>query len=146
MKLTYKDITSYADLNDIWTYLDSMLLKQITAQRLNMPGKHASLYIDDELIGAGGISQHWRGVGDAWLVVTPNGWLYRFSLYKGIKKCLHNWMQELGLWRVEAVIKAEQIYGPSHRLMNHLNFQFEGTQSMFGPDKSDYHRYALLRN
>lgn len=144
-KARFESITCHADLTDVLPYIDGPILQQIVMQRMKMPGEHAKLYIDDELIAAGGINQHWPGVGDVWLIVTPWGSLYRKTLYKTLKKGFHNWVERMGFWRVECVIKAEKIYGPSLRLVSHLGFVFEGTQTMFGPDKSDYHRYAWLK-
>jgi hypothetical protein len=143
--IRYRSITCSDDLYSVLPYIDGPVNQQIVLQRLKMAGEHAALYVNDELVGAGGITQHWSGVGDAWLVITPWGSLYRKTLYKTVKKTLHNWMEQLGLWRVECVIKAEFIYGPSLRLVSHLGFQFEGTQVMYGPDKTDYHRYALVK-
>jgi hypothetical protein len=106
-------------------------------------GPNTAFLIDDQVIAAGGFQLCHAGVGDPWLVMTPEGKQHVRPLYRAIVAWL---LEQLEVWqihRLQSAVHRDNLKAMA--LLWHLGFHCESTLQQFGPDRTDYYLYAWVR-
>jgi RimJ/RimL family protein N-acetyltransferase len=94
---------------------------------------------DDGVIACGGVRKLWTGVGEGWLFVSRR----RPPLMaRALWRLLPNAMAELGLWRLQASVRADD--PAALRLARWLGMTDEGGMRAYGTDGADYRRFAMV--
>jgi len=98
---------------------------------------------EGKVIGCGGVSLYWPGVGQAW-AVYPN-WVTKFKreAFAYTKKGLDIILTDHEIWRVEAYCRAD--YAKYGRFLEHLGFRRICEISKFCPDKKNAYLYEIVR-
>ena len=99
--------------------------------------------INDEIIGAGGLIILWPGVAEAWLLTGNLTNKFSLSFHKTITKGLRLLIDSMGLHRVQAVVY--QYNDIAIKWIERLGFVCEGLMEGYGPDQSNFWRYALIK-
>jgi hypothetical protein len=98
--------------------------------------------LDGKPVIAGGICPYWPGVGLGWIAASPamreHPVLMGRLAWKIFKKILPDF------WRVEAVARADR--PEAHTFLIRLGFKPEGLAQQYGPDRSDFVRFAWVRS
>ena len=119
-----------------------LILGSETLERYSMVvGPAKTLIIDDKIIGCGGIEPVWRGVGDAWLLLSRYLFEYPIAVGKHCKKMLPEMSRSFH--RVQALVLADFVKGV--QFVNALGFEYEGIMKSYGPNREDFLRYVILR-
>jgi hypothetical protein len=108
-----------------------------------MQGPGFTLMFEDKVVASAGVMVLWSGVGEAWFRGSPL--IYKFghtkkvilSSVEGFKM-----IKDSGFWRIQCTILKD--WQPAIRYVNRLGFKYEGEMRMYGPDKRDFLRYALV--
>jgi len=95
------------------------------------------------ILACGGLIMHWRGVAEAWLVTTDQVAMHPVVFHRTIIRIFKVLMESMGLWRVQIAIKAG--HRVSCKWVLRLGFREEGPAPRYGPDGSDYLRFAWVR-
>lgn len=112
-------------------------------ERLECAGNGFSLFSGSgQLIGCGGIGIYWTGVGEAWFVLTQQVDQYRFSFHRTVVRTMQEIIYTQNLHRIQGTIRCGD--ARAVRWAERLGFRFEGTMWGYGPDGSNYWRFALL--
>jgi len=85
----------------------------------------------------------WAGVGEAWVLFSPEVVNHKVSIRRNVKKYLKKIIEDNNLHRVQAHVQCE--WGLAIRFVESLGFKIEGKMLKFGFDKSDSYLYALTR-
>lgn len=104
-------------------------------------GPAYTLFKDGEIVTIGGVAKLWKGVGEAWALVSQPV-KHPVLFHKTIKTMLDFIIKNERLHRVQAVVFVNNIAG--HRWIESLGFQGEGILKKYGPDKQDAVRYARV--
>lgn len=96
---------------------------------------------EDGLIYAvGGVVPLWQGVGEAWMIPTIHSKKKKIALGRGLRMCFDYLHDSLKMHRVQAAAKVG--HTDAHRLLEFIGMQNEGIMRRYGPDGSDFVRYA----
>jgi hypothetical protein len=96
---------------------------------------------DDGLIYAAfGIVPLWHGVGEAWMVPTVHSKARKVALGRALRIGFDDLCNELKMHRVQAAAKVG--HNAAHRLLEFVGMKSEGVMHRYGPDGSDFVRYA----
>lgn len=100
-------------------------------------GPAITMLLGDTVLAIGGVLRLWPGVGEAWMMVAPEGRQRGVALYKTMKVFLDNCE---GFHRIQTSV----LYGHSvaHRCIMQLGFIPEGMMVHYGPNKENYVRYV----
>lgn len=94
------------------------------------------------VIGCAGFALLWQGRAAAWCLLAPDiprpAWL---GIHRAVAARMAQ-LPALGVRRVEA--EAQFNFLPGNRWLRLLGFELEGLARRFGPDGSDFNRYARL--
>ncbi len=104
-------------------------------------GPGFTLLYEGQTIAMAGVMVLWKGVGEAWFRGSP-------LIYEHKKKVMEasvegmKMIKDSGFWRIQCVVlkdwEAATVY------VGRLGFKFEGEMRMYGPDKRDFLRYAIV--
>ena len=106
----------------------------------NGPGY--TLLVRGRIIVCAGVVLFHARAGEAWVVSTPEVEKYPVLFHKSIKRGLGFIMEEFELNRVQALVSAQ--WPRAGAWIERLGFSREGIMAAFGPDGSDYIRYAKV--
>lgn len=95
----------------------------------------------DFVLAIGGVIKYWEGVGEGWMMVSPEGRKKVFSLYKTVDSFLQA-CADNGYHRIQTCVLVG--YKDAHRLVMKLGFIPEGMMVNYGPNKENYIRYVRL--
>jgi len=129
--------------------LDSLTPEAITelAELRQSNGQCVSGWVDGKVMGCGGIDLMWEGVGEVWLMLSPDIDSYslktRMNAYKTISEGLEELIQNNNLIRCQAWGRVG--FHRSHTLFKHLGFTPEGVAEKYMPDGEDAILYARIR-
>ena len=101
-------------------------------------------FVNGECIGVGGIEHLWKGVGEAWIILSPDVSKYPLSTYIVLKDGLRQLIEDNELFRIQSWVRVG--FDKAHSLMKHLGFEPEGTARKYTPDKVDCELYAIVRD
>jgi len=101
-----------------------------------------SAWLNERLIGCGGLVQHWRGRASAWCVIGRDipraAWV---AIHRGVRARIEQ-APALGLWRVEAYVALGFVPGARWAAM--LGMEREGLAAGYLPDGGDAWLYARV--
>lgn len=104
-------------------------------------GPAFTLLYKDKVVGCAGVMVLWPGVGEGWFRGSPLIYEHKEKVIEasvaGFKMIKDN-----GFHRIQAVVLKG--WGAANRYVKTLGFEFEGEMRMYGPDKRDFLRYALV--
>jgi|SRR5215469_3624610 len=93
------------------------------------------------VLGCGGFRRYWSGVFEAWLAVKSSDIAYQHKIQ--MVRFIKQRFKELSAHRIQATISSKRIVDID--FIQYLGFQREGMLRKYGPDKSDYYLYALVK-
>lgn len=103
--------------------------------------RHGYAVVDRGVIYAVfGIVPMWQGVGEAWMVPTVHLKKRRVAASRHMKIGLDELINYLKVHRTQAAVKVG--FKEAHRLVQFVGMENEGLMKKYGPDASDYVRYA----
>lgn len=99
--------------------------------------------IGGQVVGCAGFILRWQGMAEAWAYISPDipraAWL---KVHRYVQARMHDAHEQLGVWRVQADVKSGFVAGMRWALL--LGLQSEGVMRRYGPDGSDFVRYAKV--
>ena len=103
--------------------------------------KHGFAVLEDGKIYAiFGLVPLWPGVAETWMIPTKRLKAKKFSASRHMKEGLDQLIDELKVRRAQAAVKVG--HTEAHRLVQFVGMQEEGLMKKYGPDGSDFVRYA----
>ncbi len=114
------------------------------AQQTEEDGLSMTGYVNDEIVGCGGIRKLWDGVGEVWLMLSPNTALYPTKTYECIREGLQKLIDENDFVRLQAWGRIG--FTKAHTLFKHLGFKAEGIARKYTPDQCDSILYAIIKD
>tara|TARA_R100001510_G_scaffold57150_1_gene64328 strand:+ start:7466 stop:7885 length:420 start_codon:yes stop_codon:yes gene_type:complete len=97
---------------------------------------------EDKPIAIAGINLLWDGVAEGWIVLGKESESYKFQIAKTVKIMLQRMISDNNLFRLQASVCVDD--KKAIRFTQWLKFTEEGIMRRFGPDGSDYMRYAWV--
>lgn len=132
-----------------------ILTQQLNAKELHLRAEHKkyALYleqvgmsftalINNKPIAAGGIYMLWDNVAEGWVMATNDVWQYSIIMARHFKKKTDVLIETSKIKRLQTTVKADFKLG--HKFAEWLGFEKEGLMKYYGPDGSDYYRYARI--
>ncbi len=115
------------------------LAEQTEIDNLSMTG-----LVDGVIIGCGGIRELWTGVGEVWLMLSPE--VNRFPIRTGevILDGMRALIEDNDFFRLQGWCRVGFV--KAHTLFKHLGFKVEGTARKYTPDKVDCILYAKVED
>ena len=101
-----------------------------------------SLIDEDDIVACAGVSAMWDGVAEGWIVLSAYAAKHRVSVARYTERLFDDIMKHNNLWRIQASIHTTD--EKAIRFAQWLDFEYEGIMRKFGPDGSDYFRYARV--
>lgn len=115
-----------------------MMLKLVPAY--TQP-KHGFAVMEDGVIYAMfGLVPIWNGVAEAWMVPTKSLKRRKLAASRHMYDGMNQLIEELNVRRAQAAVKVG--HKEAHRLVQFVGMQEEGLMKKYGPDGSDFVRYA----
>lgn len=105
-----------------------------------MPGRGHAIMEDGQVYAAWGLAPVWDGVAEGWMIPSKIIDSRKVSVSRAIRQQLERDIVRLKLHRVQAAVRKD--FTDAHRFIQFLGFESEGMMHKFGPDGSDYERYA----
>jgi len=99
-------------------------------------------FVDGKPIAAGGIFILWENVAEGWVLATNKIWNHKLTMAKIFKKRTDVLIKENKIKRLQTAVKADFELG--HKFAKFLGLETEGLMKHYGPDGSDYIRYARI--
>ena len=96
----------------------------------------------DEVLACAGVSTMWNGVAEGWIVLSKYAIKHRVSVARYTEQLFDGIMKDNSLWRIQASVHTTD--EKAIRFAQWLGFEYEGVMKKFGPDGSDYFRYARV--
>jgi len=97
---------------------------------------------DGRVIACGGVHIMWNGVGEGWLVMSTKAYEMPITVARCTVKLFKTIMENNDLWRIQASVHSGD--NQSLRYAEWMGFENEGIMKKFGPDGSDYYRFARV--
>lgn len=101
-----------------------------------------TLFEEDVVLGIGGVHNIWNGVGEAWLLLGKEAFARPRTVARHTVNMFDHMQEEYKYQRIQASIAVKD--GKAKRFAEWLGFQNEGIMRKYGPDGSDYYRYAKV--
>ncbi len=114
------------------------------AQQTEDDGLSMTGFVNDMIVGCGGIRKLWDGVGECWLMLSPQTNIYPVKTYKCIRDGFQKVIDESDFHRIQAWGRIG--FTKAHTLFRHLGFKPEGIARKYTPDKVSCILYALIKD
>jgi len=101
-----------------------------------------ALLIDGEVIGVGGVSVSWNGVGEGWFIGSQDVNHNPLYVYKRTMLHLKDAREKNNLHRIQATTVTGN--NLTYRWAIKLGFVFEGILYKYGPNGHDYNMYGSI--
>ena len=98
--------------------------------------------VNNEPIAAGGIFPLWEGVAEGWVLATSKIHQHPIALSKVIRQRTDMMCKNYNIKRLQTSVKADSKI--AKRFAEWLGLEQEGLMKHYGPDGSDYYRYARI--
>ena len=98
---------------------------------------------ENKVLAIGGVIKFWPGVGEAWMMIAPEGRKGGLFLYRYMEGFLETCFKEYGFHRIQASIV--QDHKEAHRCIQRLGFIPEGMMVHYGPNKENFVRYTRIQ-
>jgi hypothetical protein len=99
-----------------------------------------SVFNDDKLLGIGGVLPFWAGVGEAWMLTTPEMKKCPMKALKDIQFYINYLFEHEGFKRVQANVVTS--FTTAHRFIMKCGFSPEGIMPNYGPKGEHFTRYV----
>ena len=109
---------------------------------LQQSGMSFTALINNKPIAAGGIYMLWDNVAEGWVMATNDVWKYSIIMARHFRKKTDVLIETSKIKRLQTTVKANFTLG--QRFAEWLGFEKEGLMKYYGPDGSDYFRYARI--
>lgn len=115
------------------------------AERLMFAGPAYTVFDGGTVLGCGGVALLWQGVAEAWMVLSESvdmldargRGLLGIQIIRGLRRS----SLEFNLHRLQAVV-AKDGDEANKAFLQWLGLEYEGDMHKYGPDGSDYERWA----
>ena len=84
----------------------------------------------------------WDNVAEGWVMATNDVWKYSIIMARHFRKKTDVLIETSKIKRLQTTVKANFTLG--QRFAEWLGFEKEGLMKYYGPDGSDYFRYARI--
>lgn len=101
-----------------------------------------TLMDNNVILGIGGVHNMWDGVGEAWLVISKQGFTKPHTVAKWTNIMFDVIQEEHNYKRLQAAVSLKD--QTALRFVHWMGFKEEGIMQKYGPDGSDYARYAKV--
>ena len=102
-------------------------------------------YEDNKVIGVGGLVEIYPHLAEAWIVLLRNRGLPGLAYTRKILKMWNKILVDHPRFeRIQATVNED--FKEGIRFLDYLGFVNEGLMKKFGPDKSNFFRYAYIRH
>jgi L-amino acid N-acyltransferase YncA len=112
------------------------------AEQYAKQGPAVTMLLNGAILAVGGVIQFWPGVGEAWMMVAPEGRKKGLRLYCYMKAFLDLCFKEYGFHRIQASVLYD--HAEAHKCVMRLGFVPEGMMVHYGPNKENFVRYARI--
>ena len=109
-----------------------------------VPGRGLALMDGSEIVAVTGLAPLWDVVAEAWFLPTREVKNKKLRTIRLVRKEFDAAIKRLKLRRVQAIVRSD--FKDAHKLAKFLGFESEGLMRKYGPDGSDYERYAIWQN
>jgi hypothetical protein len=127
-----KDVDS-----NIMMFLDDL---DARAETYAKSGPSVTIMENGKVLVIGGVIQFWPGVGEAWMMVSPEGRKKGLTLFRHMEGFLKYCFAEHRFHRIQASIVTT--HKEAHKCVMRLGFIPEGMMVRYGPNMENYMRYA----
>ncbi len=103
-------------------------------------GPTVTIMDGETILVIGGVIQFWPGVGEAWMMVSPEGRKQKLTLFKHMNGFLKYCFTECRFHRIQASIL--QSHKEAHKTVMRLGFIPEGMMVHYGPNMENYIRFV----
>ena len=117
------------------------LLSEYRAKLRDLPDVY-TLLKDGRVVVIVGMHLQWPGMAEGFMITTPLVEHYPIAFHKAMLRGIHTLATRRNLRRIQVVIHAA--HPTSHKWITRLGFRCEGLMELYGPDGSDYIRYARI--
>lgn len=117
-------------------------IDDLIASFVSAPGGKFAVIHDDRAVGIFGVCPVTPGVGQGWLVGTPEIGLCGVEVAHACKKVIRT-LFSLDTHRVQAY--SASFHSQAHEWLELIGFKRESTMRQFGKDGSDFYCYAVTR-
>lgn len=102
-------------------------------------GPAFSGFLNGTLLGCAGVVPLWPGLGEAWIVLSPEGRRHR-AWYRAVARILPSIAASGRFRRIQADVVRE--FEAGRRFVERLGFKYEFTMPKYGPNGEDFVRYV----
>ena len=99
-------------------------------------------FVNNKPIAAGGVFHLWDGVAEGWVLATKDIYKYPIFCAKHIKQRTEIILKANKIKRIQTSVKAD--CDVALRFAKWLGFKKEGLMESYGPDGSDFVRFARI--
>ena len=98
--------------------------------------------LESKVFMIGGVYGLWQNVGEAWFMMSSHAYKMPFAAAKYSSLLLDHVQEDNKLQRIQASVHADD--SQAIRYVEWLGFENEGLMKRYGPDGSDYYRFARV--
>ena len=98
--------------------------------------------LESKVFMIGGVYGLWQNVGEAWFIMSSHAYKMPFAAAKYSSLLLDHVQEDNKLQRIQASVHADD--SQAVRYVEWLGFENEGLMKRYGPDGSDYYRFARV--
>lgn len=105
-------------------------------------GESFAAVLDNKAIACGGVVIRWRGVGEAWAVISESMRKHPFTLHKAAVRVLDESIMKHRLHRIQATVTAD--FGLGCKWLRSLGFEEEGIMKKYDLQLNDHIMYGRV--
>jgi RimJ/RimL family protein N-acetyltransferase len=103
--------------------------------KFTLSGQAKTGLVNGKIIGVGGVIEHWKGMGECWIILSKNVLEHKVEAAICIKRIVEQFIKDLELFRLECSCRAD--FEKARDMIEFLGFQYEGYKRSYYPDKGD---------
>jgi len=105
-------------------------------------GLSVTVLLDEKIMGCGGVTLFWPGVGEMWAMFSPDVTRYPIETVKQTLRALNRIIEDNKLHRVQCYVRSDLV---SQGFVKALGFKEEYVAKKFTHDKKDCTFYSIVR-
>ena len=101
---------------------------------------------DGKIVGVGGISMMWAGVGELWMILSKDSKLdgaHGIVAFDAIRKKIDEIIEENSIVRAQATARLD--FPKGIKMLMALGFEKEGLLRKYTPDRCDVYRFSRVK-